>query len=194
MLDQNRWLFTVTDLKQYLYCPRIVYYQLCLPDVRPTTYKIQAGVEAHQEERQRAERRGLVRYNVTDGERQFDIRVQSEVLGLSGLIDEAIITPTEVIPVDYKLAHQASFHYKVQLAAYGMMLQETLQRPARRGFIYLIPLRKSVEISLTAALNRQVEQVVATMRQIVEHEAMPAPTAWQQRCVDCEFRRFCNDV
>ncbi len=28
---EERLIFTVTDLKQYAYCPRIVFYTYCLP-------------------------------------------------------------------------------------------------------------------------------------------------------------------
>ena len=51
--------FRVTDLKQWVYCPRILYYHHCLPDVRPVTYKMKAGVEAGRAEEGREERRSL---------------------------------------------------------------------------------------------------------------------------------------
>lgn len=194
MLDETRWLFTVTDLKQYMYCPRILYYQVCLPDIRPTTYKMQEGVEAHKEERQRASRRSARWYGMPEGERLFDVAVQSSTLGLSGQIDEVIQTGAEMIPVDYKMARQASYHYKIQLAAYAMMLEGTYQTTVRRGVIYLITARKAHEVSITRALQDKVSQVLDVMRAIAEHETMPAPTDWRQRCLDCEFRRFCNDV
>lgn len=194
MLDETRWLFTVTDLKQYAYCPRILYYQVCLPDIRPTTYKMQEGVEAHKQERQRADRRSARWYGLPEGERLFDVVVQSSALGLSGQVDEVIRTGTEIIPVDYKMARQVSYHYKIQLTAYAMMLEETYQMTVQRGLIYLIPTRKAHEVPITRALRGKVSQTLGVMRAIAEHESMPAPTEWRQRCLDCEFRRFCNDV
>jgi len=194
MLDENRWLFTVTDLKQYMYCPRILFYQTCLPDVRPTTYKMQDGVEAHADERQRARRRSTRWYGLPDGERRFDVWVQSSTLGLSGQIDEVVQTPSEIIPVDYKMAQRIGQHYKIQLAAYAMMLEEAYQTQVRRGIIYLIPTRKANEVPISRTLRQQVQSTVETMRAIAEHETMPDPTEWRQRCTDCEFRRFCNDV
>ncbi len=194
MLDENRWLFTVTDLKQYMYCPRILFYQTCLPDVRPITYKMQAGVEAHVDERQRASRRSTRWYGLPEGERLFDVWVQSPTLGLSGQIDEVVQTESEIVPVDYKMAQRVGEHYKIQLAAYAMMLEETRQTQVRRGIIYLIPLRKANEVPITRALRQRVLSTLETMRAIAERETMPEPTEWRQRCADCEFRRFCNDV
>ena len=76
----------VTDAKQYAYCPRIVYYHYCLPAVRPLTYKMQAGIAAHTDEREREHRRSLRPYSITDGERFFDVRLFSESLGLRGRV------------------------------------------------------------------------------------------------------------
>ena len=40
-------MFRVTDLKQYAYCPRIVYYTYIMPSVRPKTFKMDEGKAAH---------------------------------------------------------------------------------------------------------------------------------------------------
>jgi len=56
---EPRLTFVVTDLKQFAYCPRVVYYSYCLPLIRPMTYKMKAGQEAHVEEKGREQRRSL---------------------------------------------------------------------------------------------------------------------------------------
>jgi CRISPR-associated exonuclease Cas4 len=194
MWDNPELLFTITDLKQYTYCPRILYYHQCLPDVRPTTYKMQAGIDAHTVEHARAERRSLGMYNETEGQRRFNVAVHSHTLQLSGRVDEVVETPTELFLVEYKLSRKAGYHFKLQLAAYTLVLEEMTDATIRRGFIYLIPLRKAVEVPITTKLRRAVRHALAAMRSIALQETMPPPTEWQQRCVDCEFRRFCNDV
>lgn len=196
---EERTVFTVTDLKQYAYCPRVVFYTYCLPLVRPTTYKMEAGVAAHTEAGERERRRTLAAYGLAEGERRFDVWVASERLGLRGRIDLVIETGEgegrEWIPVDYKqTARRAGPHLKRQLTAYGMMLEETLGGTARRGFIYSLTTRKAEEVALTERLRNEVRETVAAMREMVEREAMPEPPRSRQACVNCEFRRFCNDV
>lgn len=63
---------TATDLKQFTYCPRVVYYMRCLPDVRPITAKMQEGIAAHDDAEARERRRGLGAYGFTTGQRHFD--------------------------------------------------------------------------------------------------------------------------
>jgi len=195
MIDGNiTSCFTITDLKQFIYCPRILYYHACLPDIRPVTYKMDAGIEAHNDERKRAARRSLKMVNESVGERHFDVLISSAKLGLSGQIDEVVETEDELIPVDYKLARQAGYHFKVQLAAYALLLEDNFPKRVRRGYLYLIPPRKALEIKIAGKLHADVRRALDEMRTIVDREQIPPPTQWRQRCVDCEFRRFCNDV
>jgi len=191
----KRTVFRVTDLKQFAYCPRIVYYAYCLPDVRPTTAKMEMGARAHEGAKRRERRRGLVAYGLAEGTRHFDVWVDSERLGLRGKIDLVIETEEEAIPVDYKnTRRRVGPHVRRQITAYGMMLEEGWGKPVRRGFVYSLLTRRAEEVTITGRLRREVGEAVAAMREMVEGERMPPPPKSRRPCVDCEFRRFCNDV
>jgi CRISPR-associated exonuclease Cas4 len=194
-------LFEVTDLKQWTYCPRVLYYRYCLPEIRPITDLITAGIASHRDEAGREERRSLRTYGLTVGERAFDVGLRSAVLGLRGRLDLAIAVPdraapgAEAIVVEYKDSEKpAGPHFKLQLAAYALLLEEAWGLPVRRGFIYSIPLREAEIISITSALRQKVRQTVEAMRAAVNGERMPDAPASRRPCVSCEFRRFCNDV
>ena len=194
MPDGDPSLFTVTDLKQFMYCKRILYYHSCLPDIRPVTYKMQAGIRRHEDENKRSFRRTMRLPEITQAEREFDVTVKSDRLGLSGQVDEVLFMDDMIIPVDYKLAKKASQHFKVQLTAYAMMLEETFDLPASRGILYLIQKRESVEVNITRRLRNKVVEALDKMRDISNSESMPGAIANRRACLDCEFRRFCNDV
>lgn len=197
----ENWLLEVTDLKQYTCCPRIVFYRYCMPKVRPITYLMEEGTQGHEEEDAREERRSLRTYGLTEGERFPHLALHSATLGLTGRIDLAIAVPAKNAPnaegvvVDYKVSEQkAGAHFKLQLAAYAMLLEEAWQIPVKQGFLYSIPLRKAERISITPQLRKKVSQSSEQIRHIVDEEIMPAPPSTQYRCITCEFRRFCNDV
>ena len=124
-------MFTVTDLKQYTYCPRIVYYHHCLPAVRPVTYKMEAGVEAGSAEETRELRRSLRPYGLGHGERHLDVWLRSESWGLRGRADLVIDTDDnasgrrELIPVDFKFSPgRLGANIRLQLLAYGVLVEE----------------------------------------------------------------------
>ena len=195
----ERLVFTVTDLKQYTYCPRVVFYTYCLPLLRPTTFKMEAGIRAHEKAGRRERRRTLAAYGLEEGKRHFDVWVKSSILGLRGRIDLVIEVGVgeerEWVPVEYKHTRRRTGpHIRRQLAAYGMMLEETWGGTVRRGFVYSLVMRKAEEVALTERLRRGVREVAAAMREMVEQETMPGPPRSRRPCVNCEFRRFCNDV
>jgi len=188
--------FQVTDLKQWAYCPRVLYYQACLPDVRPVTYKMEAGTEAGQAEEGREARRSLRAYGLADGRREFEVQLSSSTLGLRGKPDMVVwLDETqEVIPVDYKLSVIAGEHFKLQIIAYGIMLEESSGYTARRGFLYSIPLHKAEEVKIDKRGREKLELALGEMHRILRYELMPEPTPNRNKCLACEFRRFCNDI
>lgn len=195
------FLLEVTDLKQYVCCPRIVFYRYCLPSIRPITFLMEEGIRQHDLEEDREARRSLRNYGLKEGERFFRLSLQSVTLGLKGCLDLAIISSPhdtvekEAIIVEYKHSEQkAGSHFKLQLAAYALLLEEAWNIPVKQGFVYSIPLRSVEMIAITPQLRKKVIRTIEDIRRIVEYEMMPEPTKGQARCVTCEFRRFCNDV
>lgn len=187
--------FAVTDLKQYEFCQRVVYYERCLPLLRPRTYKMDAGQQAHEGERKRAVRRTLKRFDIAEGQRQFDLALASERLRLRGIVDEVIFAADgRVIPVDYKLAKRVGKHHRLQLCAYGLLLEERYETTIPQGYLYLIPQRELVAVRLTDKLRQRVLDVLQNLYDMVLSERMPPPAAQINRCHPCEFRRFCNDI
>ncbi len=200
-VKDERILLEVTDLKQWCHCPRVVFYRYCLPRIRPITGKMGEGILRHHEEHEREERRSLRSYGLTEGERHFDVVLRSPVLGLSGRLDLLIITPgkettgAEGIVVEYKLSdRKPGPHVKLQLAAYGLLVETLWNIPVHRGFLYLLPLRQAEPILLNSRLKNRVRETTSAIRATIEHEVLPPPPDRQAICVSCEFRRFCNDV
>ena len=191
-------MFTVTDIKQYVYCARVLYFEACLPRIRPTTDKMEAGKEAHDAEETREHRRSLQPYGVRAAERQFNVRLFSETLGLSGMIDLLLLEPDgekdAAWPVDYKMSEETGPNIQLQLAAYAVLVEECLHKVVTQGYRYAISLRRAEVVKIGAAQKRRVREALAQMHAIVQEERMPPPVRERGKCVDCEFRRFCNDI
>lgn len=185
---------TISLLKQYAYCPRVVYYETCTPKVRPVTYKMLAGNNAHDRERSRAARRTMFAYQVPAGERHFDVRLVSPELGLAGLVDEVVTTPDEALVVDYKMSDWAGDNHLIQVAAYSLLVEAGFNLPVKRSFIYLMKVRRFEEVPVDSGLRNSVLETLQNIRQIRDCEYMPPPVEAKNKCLSCEFRRFCNDV
>lgn len=189
----------VTDLKQWAYCARVVWYHYCLPAIRPVTYSMEAGTREHADAAALEQRRSLHAYGIEAGERSFDVAVRSERLGISGRVDMVIRVPgpqgDEAVVVDYKLTEgKVGSHVAMQLGAYALLIEEAWGIPVRRGFIYHLGQRRAEPIAITPALRRKVAEATAALKRFIVSERMPDPPKSLAPCVACEFRRFCNDV
>jgi len=155
------------------------------------------GKRTQEDEQAREQRRQLRTYGFETGQRHFDVALYSSALGISAVIDLVILRPdgqSVAIPVDYKLSTLAGEHFKLQLACYGLLVEEEMELPAPYGFIYLMPERRAQKVTISARDRERILVALAEMREIVEAERMPAMTTRPARCVNCEFRLFCNDV
>jgi len=100
-----------------------------------------------------------------------------------------------LLPVDFKLSRrEPGRHFKLQLACYAMMLEDDWGKPATEGAIYLIPSKRVIKIPITPRLRNDAIRYLLEIRQMVAAQSVPPPTSQRSRCVNCEFRRFCNDV
>jgi CRISPR-associated exonuclease Cas4 len=183
------------DLRQYLYCPRVVYFSLVVPVDRVETFKMAAGREAEREHARLESRRTLARYGLADGIRRYDVRVICEKLGVSGVIDEVVHGPEGPVPVEVKFTEGGvAFGHKVQLAVYGMALEEESGQSVSRGFIHLVPTKQTWGIALDAKLRSAATDTARRIRAMVASQEFPPPADRAAKCDGCEVRCFCNDI
>ncbi len=185
----------VSDIKQYFYCPRVVYFYYVLPVSVKTTFKMDYGGEAHIRWEDLEKRRTFKRYGLAAGERFFGSFLKSERLGLVGKLDLHIKAAGEYIPVEFKYTSgTVGLGHKYQLAAYAMLLEDTYNVSVKSGFIYLIVSKKIEEVFFLQDIRIQVKKIMSKIRKMVTDEEMPEANRIRSRCRDCEYLNFCGDV
>ena len=188
-------LIPVTDLKQWAYCERIVYYHRVMPAVGKPTYKMKAAAAAQDLIEDLEMRRGLKEYGFEGARRRFGVWLRDEELGLSGKVDLLLERAGEVAVVDFKLTSgEVGQNHRMQLAGYSLLAEKAYGFPARRGFLYRIPDNRIFAVEITDALRRAVEASVLGMRRMAERQWQPGPTEVRGRCLECEYANYCADV
>lgn len=191
----TRLELTVTDLKQWAYCPRIPFYRYVLPVEHVRTYKMQRGGVSQSAVEALERRRRFREYGLTTAERRFDVWLRSARLELSGRIDLLLVTPTACFPVDFKDTEGGvRRNHRLQLAAYALLAEEAFGRPVPEGFVYIIPSHEVVRVDISAADRAWVEAAILDLRTMVRSEAIPEPTSIRRRCAACEFQNYCGDI
>ncbi|MBI2891857.1 MAG: CRISPR-associated protein Cas4 [Nitrospirae bacterium] len=188
-------ILRVADLRQYAYCPRVVYFTYVQPLDRQPTYKMKEGNSAESKTIPTERRRTLARYELPQGVRTFGVSLSSPRIGLSGKLDLLIEAEGRYYPVEFKTTRPSVFpNMRCQLAGYALLVEERSGTPVESGFIQFLPSGRTFPVDLPSTLKAETRGLVETMRRMIEREEMPEPTPRQQRCADCEYRNFCGDV
>lgn len=185
----------VNDLKQFQYCPRIVFYNTVMPVERKSTVKMERGKEEEFKLDALEKRRTLARYQLGCGDRRFHVWIESSKLGLSGKLDLLIVSPQGYFPVDFKYTRGRPHRNHVfQLAGYAILVEEEFRTQVATGFIYLAPVQKIIAIRITPQLKEKTLRLLTEIRSMIREGILPPPTEVRSRCTECEFRNYCGDV
>ncbi len=195
LVQQELIPLRVNDLKQFEYCPRIVFYNTVMPVERKTTVKMDRGKKEEFRLDALEKRRSLKRYQLGSGERRFHVWLESPEFGLSGKLDLLIISPKGYFPVDFKYSRgRPHRNHLFQLAGYAVLVEQRFKTDVDTGFIYLAPLQEVVKVSITHRLKDETIGILGQIREMIREGILPAPTPVRSRCVDCEFRNYCGDI
>jgi CRISPR-associated exonuclease Cas4 len=193
-LSLSKLMLRVNDLKQYDYCPRVVYYQYVMPAERKSTFKMEHGKAAEARLDALEQRRTVRRYRLSDGRRHFHVWLTCEKLGLSGKLDLLIESSSGWYPVDFKETTGAvRTNHRLQLCGYALLVEERYGCSIGEGFIYLIPSNRVEPVVLTDQLKAETLVALNHMRAMIMAQRMPEATV-RARCMDCEYRNYCGDV
>lgn len=188
-------MIPVTELKQWAYCPRVVYYHRRMPGAGAATYKMEEALRAQDFWERLELRRSLAKYGMEDAERRFDVWLSDAELGLSGRIDLLLERGDRAAVVDYKLtAGDPGHNHGMQLAGYALLVEKRLGLATAAGFIARIPDGRVFEIEMTAELLEEARGAVSGIGRMAELGLFPEATLVRGRCVDCEYANFCGDV
>lgn len=205
---------TVTDIKQYINCPRIVFFTYFLslqcPLVRENQLSAVSGqwpgIEPAPEYKENSSyyqsilgklehRRKLEKYHLDEGERVFQPTLASSRLGLSGQPDMIIKSREGLFPVELRnTASKSSKSHLYQLAAYALLLEDLFGIQVSKGFVFLLALQDVAVFHFTRELKEGVLETVSSIREMLLKERLPGQTKNRGQCAECTYRNFCADV
>jgi len=171
-------LVHVSALQEFVYCPRRYYYQR-YHDQIGTTYELADGRSKHAAQSQRG---GWTT------ERYF----RSDELGLHGKIDLVESDRGTFTPIERKRAESGDYYPsdEVQITAYCMLLENSIQESVNVGYIYLYSTDERHPIHITEDHRKTVEEIVSRIRSM-SVDSIPSPTNNPSKCDACSARHYC---
>ncbi len=177
----------VSDVVQYLYCPRKVYF-IKVAGIRIQKPKMEEGKRA-QAEVERNIRRFAEKMG---GELETGIYLESQRYRIKGLLDAMVKTDSSLYPVDVKLSRfdSVSYSWKMQLTAYALLLEENFEKSVRLGYIYIVGTRKLIEVRIEPEDRRSLMRIIRKVEEIIGSEKYPSASK-SKKCSYCEVYDFC---
>lgn len=185
---------TPSEIIQYLYCPRFIYFEkvLDIPQYEEKSYKAMRGRHLH-EKKSRINKEYLRKsIGVTD-------KLQEQYLTnelMRGKVDEVLtLEDGTMAPLDYKFAQykdKVFSTYKTQLACYACLIEDNFGKKVNRGYlVYTRSKNKLIRVEIGEAEKQHVKECAQTIGEIISLNRFPKATKYKKRCIDCTYRNIC---
>jgi CRISPR-associated exonuclease Cas4 len=199
--DVAEFFVSVTDVKHYVYCPRLVYFDRVLHATPVFGSQQEEGKESHEDYvGKELRRKDAIYYSpeFVGAEKLLFNPLSSDALGLQGNVDLIIKTAKgEFIPVEYKNMNsdngRVCMDHKYQLVAYALLIEENFGTIVKRGFVNYIPETLILQFEITPTMKSHVKRVLGHIRRIIQTEELPPIRVAKHKCQGgCGHKQTCQ--
>lgn len=196
--NENQCYITPSDMIEFLYCKRFIYYMKCL-GIRQNEekrFKVMMGRDIH--EKRGRQNKAYLPKKIGSCNKMIGINLVSEKYGIRGNSDEVhTFKDGTMAPLDYKYAiyDERLFRtYKNQLVMYAVMIEEVFTKAVQKGFIvYCREENRLVEVEITKKDKDKVIEHIEEYRRILDGY-YPEATKQKSKCADCCYRNICIKI
>lgn len=193
--EQRMPIVRVSDLRQWVYCPRVTWWTHVCPVGKVESFKMKQGLTKERRLQRLQKRRTLRKFQLREGHVECNVDLFSEDLGLTGRLDMLIHWGARRYPVEIKFSSGAArLNHKLQLAGYALLLEDCFGVPVSHGYVVRLPDDSVDKVDIDEPLRELARRTIAALRNMMAREIMPPANPMLARCQDCEYRRFCGDV
>jgi CRISP-associated protein Cas1 len=188
----------VRRLHNFIYCPRLFYFQW-VENIFQENADTVAGSHAHRNVDAPSRLEDPKELGLPEGAKLRSLRLESESLGLIGVVDLMEGGPDGIEVIDYKKgsARRDSEGDRVakepdalQVAAHALLLREHGVN-AVRGAIYYAADRRRVPVEFTDELFDKVRKALVDARAVAASGRCPPPLKNDPRCLYCSAYPIC---
>ncbi|MHA1247376.1 MAG: CRISPR-associated protein Cas4 [Candidatus Thorarchaeota archaeon] len=201
--DVTEQYLTPTDIKQYVFCPRVTYFTRVMrlkPIMGSQQEESQKMHERLADLEKRRESLLKKRLPFTVVKKEFEVSLRSDRLRVRGKADLIVTTDDgEIIPIEFKAMasrkRQLHIDHKYQLIVLALLIEEARETTVRRGFVHYMSDESTVELRLTDNLRRMALTYLRRIEQMIESGTLPPPrrTCFRAR-VGCGYADRCADL
>jgi CRISPR-associated protein Cas1 len=188
----------VRNLHNFIYCPRLFYFQW-VENIFQENADTVAGSHVHRNVDAPSKLDDPKELGLPEGATLRSLRLESESLGLIGVVDIVEGGPDGAEVIDYKRGsarrgaegeREAKEPDALQVAAHALLLREHGVN-AVRGAVYYAADKRRVPVDFSEELFEKVRTAVADAKRIASSGSCPPPLRNDARCLYCSAYPIC---
>jgi CRISPR-associated exonuclease Cas4 len=191
----NEVLITVSDVMEYRFCPRFVYFMHCLniPQHAENSFKVVKGKEVH--EKRELTNRDYVRKKLQCTRKDSEVLLVSKKHHIKGIVDEVLfLEDGTAAPLEYKFAEDKGemfSTYRYQLALQALLIRENYERKVEKGYICYTRSNYQVkEVDISSSDIKKATEAIKEILKLIKKGTYPDAT-YDDKCTDCCYRNIC---
>jgi len=189
-------IITISDVLEYLFCPRFIYFMHCLaiPQHEESRFKVIKGREVHDEKR--ITNTEYLRKKLGVVKKEINIFIASKNHHIKGIVDEILfLDDGTAAPFEYKYAEfkDTIFQtYKFQLVLHALMIKENYTIEVKKGFICFTRSNNHIEeIVFTEKDFKKAIEIIDEILEIIDKGFYPGKSKYKNKCIDCCYSNIC---
>lgn len=193
--NENQYYITPSDIIEFLYCKRFIYYMKCLgiSQHEEKRFKVMMGRDVH--EKREKHNKEYLRKKFGSCGKIVDVNLVSEKFGVRGKADEIhTLEDGNMCPLDYKFAtydDKLFETYKSQLILYAIMIEDVYHKTVNKGYIvYCREENRLVEVEITETDKEEIQSCIDEYRKVL-NGYYPNATKQKNKCRDCCYTNIC---
>ena len=120
------------------------------------------------------------------------MRIKSDILELSGMIDKVEKYKEGLVPVEMKTGSMPKEGvwpgHRIQLAAYALLLEEKSGKEIKEGFVHYLDTNERRHIVMNPFLKDEVKELKNKVKELLSSTEHPEKTENEKKCLKCGIR------
>ena len=189
-------IITISDVLEYLFCPRFIYFMHCLdiPQHEESRFKVIKGREVHDEKR--ITNTEYLRKKLGVVKKEINVFMASKNHHIKGIVDEILfLDDGTAAPFEYKYTEfkdKIFQTYKFQLVLHALMIKENYKINVKKGLICFTRSNNHIEeIVFTEKDFKKAIKIIDEILEIIDKGFYPGKSKYKNKCIDCCYSNIC---
>jgi CRISPR-associated protein Cas4 len=126
-----------------------------------------------------------------------EFKIESQSLGLSGIIDQVQVYDDILVPVELKSGSPPKDGvwpgHQIQVAAYVMMIEDVFRIELKKGYVSYIEEGINREVVMNPFLRDRVLELRDKVKRIISELKLPDKVKNENKCRNCGLFESCHD-